>query len=737
MRSPTDLFRSLLTGLLVCAPLSRFEAPRQFMKLPAMVMIFFSLVPTPVLFAITIDGEHYASSDDDLEPNVFWEPEEVIFEGGTLIVTGSFRTSRDAEVSYGGGTIETQGISHLIWDGEFSGTGDETLTKTGMGTLELREPSVGDFGINLYGGVLAASSGALGTGDIEYRNEVVLRVSGSVANNIQGGGGSLTIMGNNGPATFSGSITSGSLDFRSGTFTLADDNSLGGTITVTDATLRVSQASALGFADVYLPSSGAFELQGGTLSLDRIVHSSTGEVSGLIYSSGSGTFTSAEGTYRSAISGSGSFTKLNGGGTVTFLASQQYTGDTTIEDGTLRLAGSGNIRGDVNVLAYGNLHFDDGGRTYAGSISGQGSVNKSGWGTTFLTGSNTYIGGTTISEGVLRLGDSGTVLHDYGSVTIHGGTFLLGADETIGSLSGSGGFIDLGLGGGYALTVNQTKDGNFAGTLEGNGGALVKNGHATLILSEESTFGGGTTVNAGTLRAAHANAFGTGAVQVNSGVLDLNSQAIGNAITMNGGSLVNASAYTGTQTVTSASSWSGTVGGAMQVAAGGIANTTGATFSGNTSVLSGGTLTGSGTFRGNGAIAGTLAPGNSPGLMTFEGDLTLEPTATLLFEIGGYDRGVEYDAVDVGGDLTYGGDLALSLISGFTPEVGDTFVLFDVVGNYSGSFTNIDFQDGLGGTFDYSTGTLTIIPEPSTWAVFLGAFALGLAAWRRHRRRRA
>ncbi len=49
----------------------------------------------------------------------------------------------------------------------------------------------------------------------------------------------------------------------------------------------------------------------------------------------------------------------------------------------------------------------------------------------------------------------------------------------------------------------------------------------------------------------------------------------------------------------------------------------------------GGTLGGSGTISGNATVDGTLAAGNSPGTLTFEGNLTLGSGSTTKFELNG------------------------------------------------------------------------------------------------------
>ena len=83
-----------------------------------------------------------------------------------------------------------------------------------------------------------------------------------------------------------------------------------------------------------------------------------------------------------------------------------------------------------------------------------------------------------------------------------------------------------------------------------------------------------------------------------------------------------------------------------------------------------GTLRGSGTIQGNlfgsdfGHVTGkkkaTLAFGHSPGLMTVEGNVTLEAGTRLEIEIGGAAPGTEYDQLIAMGTINVQGELALS-----------------------------------------------------------------------------
>lgn len=128
-----------------------------------------------------------------------------------------------------------------------------------------------------------------------------------------------------------------------------------------------------------------------------------------------------------------------------------------------------------------------------------------------------------------------------------------------------------------------------------------------------------------------------------------------------------------------------------------------------------GTVSGGGSFTGTGtaAFAGTLAPGNSPGLLTFEGDLDLDPTATLEIEIGGTTPGVDYDRVEVDGFATLQGTLDVTLLNGFVPEVGDDFAFLFASGAFDASFAAINLPDlsSEGLSWELNPGGATLFLE--------------------------
>ncbi|MEM6855990.1 MAG: hypothetical protein AAF593_16420, partial [Planctomycetota bacterium] len=106
-------------------------------------------------------------------------------------------------------------------------------------------------------------------------------------------------------------------------------------------------------------------------------------------------------------------------------------------------------------------------------------------------------------------------------------------------------------------------------------------------------------------------------------------------------------------------------------------------------------VSGSGTFDGTGDVVflGSFTPGNSPGFVSFGGDLVLGDSSTSEFEIEGVLRGDEYDAVDVGGSLELGGTLRALVTADVS--VGDVFTLFDVEGGINGTFDQVEFEAAL------------------------------------------
>ena len=251
---------------------------------------------------------------------------------------------------------------------------------------------------------------------------------------------------------------------------------------------------------------------------------------------------------------------------------------------TLTFTGTGGTVANPNLFA---PVISDNGDTY-NFISNTGLI-KDGTGVWKLTGANTFAGPVQILNGTLTITNiqngltgSGLGASDSGNA---GNNLLIGGATTVGTLrfEGSGGvnnltdrlfkinaggatidasgaagtpllfkaFASLSLLGTTARTLTLTgtnTDGNYLAQIipDYSGSAqtsVVKNGTGTWLLKGESTYTGGTTVNAGTLRMAEGHtAFGTGAITINGGMLDLGTSVVE---TTQGGNKY----YTGTITV--------------------------------------------------------------------------------------------------------------------------------------------------------------------------------------------
>ncbi|MGB3797667.1 MAG: hypothetical protein WA957_15355 [Alteraurantiacibacter sp.] len=116
-------------------------------------------------------------------------------------------------------------------------------------------------------------------------------------------------------------------------------------------------------------------------------------------------------------------------------------------------------------------------------------------------------------------------------------------------------------------------------------------------------------------------------------------------------------------------------------------------------VNGGGVLQGTGTVTGNVAVnaLGILGPGLSPGVLTIDGDLTLNTDAGLFFEFGGTGAN-QSDYLTVLGDFIVNDmfSLTLSFINGYSPQGSEVLEFLDVGGNLDSSFFSLADIEILG-----------------------------------------
>jgi hypothetical protein len=116
----------------------------------------------------------------------------------------------------------------------------------------------------------------------------------------------------------------------------------------------------------------------------------------------------------------------------------------------------------------------------------------------------------------------------------------------------------------------------------------------------------------------------------------------------------------------------------------GFFDNSGGTVNNNGSITSDDPWSNAGTITGNGSITcaftndGVLSPGNSPGILTVNGDLVQSATGSYSVEIagtGGPGAASGNDQLVVTGQATLDGQVNVSLLNGFVPSVGDVFIV--------------------------------------------------------------
>jgi len=129
---------------------------------------------------------------------------------------------------------------------------------------------------------------------------------------------------------------------------------------------------------------------------------------------------------------------------------------------------------------------------------------------------------------------------------------------------------------------------------------------------------------------------------------------------------------------------------------------------------------------------GSVEPGDSPGILTVDGDYDQTSTGELVIEIAGTTAGGQYDRLVVTGDATLAGELTVLLDGSFTPAPTDEFIIMTGA-SITDRFANADTAVPVSGRgwFDVTYTSTDVrltnfqVPEPTSMiALLLGAGAL-------------
>lgn len=494
------------------------------------------------------DSSKLWTSVETGEQMTFASGDEVVFNnGGTVNISGEVRPS----------AIEVSGTRAVTFRGEGGIIGLARLTKEGGNTLTINTANSYSGGTVINGGtVKVGHAEALGAGEVALGNGATLDIAGlAVANELRLEGNGVVKNG----ASFEGVLV-----LESGTLS-GDALNIAQQATVESGTI---QNSLTGIGSLHKTTEGTVRLNGdncysggtvvevGTLVLGHLNALGSGDVK---LAGGTLDLNQLEGSFSNRIIGTGGLT-LDTQHHLSLAGDSSYSGGTILKNGTVTLLHDHALGTGVVELAGGTLDLNARDISLDNAVAGTGSLLVESEHSVTLNGNNSYSGGTTLNKGTLIAGNA--TAFGTAAVTVNGGTLdvngqavanavvlnggtLQGAEALTGNITAKNVTLTLqhdhALGSGRVelvgdMLVLTAQDIALGNVLTGTGTLVVESEHS-LTLTGYNTYSGGTTLNKGTLTAASATAFGTAAVTVNGGTLNMNSQAMSNDVVLNGGTL--------------------------------------------------------------------------------------------------------------------------------------------------------------------------------------------------------
>ncbi|MFD1628880.1 autotransporter-associated beta strand repeat-containing protein [Pseudopedobacter beijingensis] len=627
---------------------------------------------------ITVNaGTLQITSDDQLSSGT------LTLNGGTLTNgTAAFTIDNTIVIGSAGGTFNIgggSGATQVVLSGVVSGSG--TLTKSGTSILELSGNNTYTGSTNVTAGtVVVSQANALGTtaGATTVSAGATVRLAGglTVAEffNIAGTGKSVS------------AVNYGALHLTGGTTTLS-----GPVMFTGNADISAASGATLTLSGALAGNYTLNKTDAGTLILSN-TSNAAGMLGGATVTAGTLSVTSAD---------------------------QLPAGTLTLDGGTL-LAGTGTSITFDNAVVIGSsggtINPGTGTTQLNGAVSGNGTLTKLASGSLYLNTANTFSGGLKVSAGFVAAFNSPLAL-GTGLITLENGTQLGFATITNGTVPNN---IQLN---GNATILNGTLAYTIvtlSGVISESGGSRnltinANNGtNSSITLGGANTYTGTTTIGSGTVGITNASNISAGAIILNgintifkitgSGVTLNHNITLSNSATINNANAVTlsgvisgANALTKSGVGTLTLSGTNTYSGSTTVTAGTLAVNSSLGSTTALTVASGATLGGSGSIFANASNntvtvnnGGALAPGNSPGKLTINGNLTMASGSTFSAEIAGTTAGTNYDQVEVSGNVDITGATLVATHS-YTPGNTDVYTIINKTGSgaITGTFSSL------------------------------------------------
>ncbi len=425
------------------------------------------------------------------------------------------------------GTVNTQTINFGITNGNTHGVN---------GILNVNLNSSTAQGPLVFNGIITAADTVVAVRALNVSGSNTVTFNGVISDFSSSGKMALSQLGTGTTILTAANTYSGATTISAGRLVISNGVSApttyniasGATVELTALTVNPLSAATI------FTNNGTLKFDGGSSGV--IVFSAAGNnvvqlsAGGLLQVSSNTTITASSGYHGIWNNNLGSLT-VDSGSTINFVETGGSTAGTVAQFDALN--GGGTI--SMGYLTYRTLSVGNanGSGAFSGVLKDAGSPAllaflKNGTGTQILSGSSTYTGGTTISNGVLEA-DSNTAL-GTGAVTMSGGTLSNNVSDTLANAVIVSSAATIGVGSGKTLTL---------GGVISSSGPLTKTGVGTLILTGANTYSGQTTNSVGELDFLTSSASGSAVnITASSGATN------GIIVTSNGGQWVNTGSVT-------------------------------------------------------------------------------------------------------------------------------------------------------------------------------------------------